>query len=328
MQPPTEARKFGEVQFDSVLADLEYAVMDFIALEESDAADAALYCEVASNVYRICALIARCEQENRTREEIVRILEPVRRIHRRSDFVRRLQDWPRGYPGDFETIEYLCSGASTARPGTLEDMCERLSLSRAIAQQHRNKVQQQSARIMQTMLQRPRESRIFSIASGSCPDFRAVAPHLPALAGEIWLNDSDLEAIEFSAGALYEIRDRLHFRPGNALKVARRAVQEQQRFDLVLAGGLFDYLPDRHASYLIEQAWSLLAPGGVFFWTNIAKGNPYRVLIEYFAEWFLIERSAVDVIGLCNAANVAGDALTLRRDETDLTWIVEIHKPS
>ena len=27
-----------------------------------------------------------------------------------SPFVARAQDWPRGYPGDFETIEWLWSG--------------------------------------------------------------------------------------------------------------------------------------------------------------------------------------------------------------------------
>ena len=329
MQPFSQLRPLEDgAQFNSSLADLEYAVIDFVALEESHAADTELYCEVLSNVYRICALIARCEDDGRSRDEVVKILEPVRQIHRRSDFVRRLQEWPRGYPGDFETIEYLCSGASTARAGTIEDMCERYSLNRAIAQQHRNKVQLQSARILQTLTEKPKQSKIFSIASGSCPDLRAIAPYLPALAGEIWLNDSDPAALEFSGDALSAVRDRLHIRPGNALKVARRAVQQGERFDLVLAGGLFDYLPDRQAAYLIEQAWSILEPGGVFFWTNIATGNPYRVLIEYFGDWFLIERSSVDIIGLCNAARIPVDGLTMHRDSTDLAWIIEIQKRS
>ena len=32
---------------------------------------------------------------------------PARLIHGKSPFIRRAQIWPRGYPGDFETIEYL-----------------------------------------------------------------------------------------------------------------------------------------------------------------------------------------------------------------------------
>src|SRR5205085_5021034 len=86
---------------------------------------------------------------------IFSVLEPVRRIHARSDFVRRLQQWPRGYPGDFETVEYLCHGRSHAESGTIQDICETYSLTRSIAQQHRNKVQHQAARIMRTLLDKP-----------------------------------------------------------------------------------------------------------------------------------------------------------------------------
>ena len=64
---------------------------------------------VLALVHQICDSILACEEAALTREEIVEIREPVRRIHARSPFVARLQQWPRGYPGDFETVEYLCS---------------------------------------------------------------------------------------------------------------------------------------------------------------------------------------------------------------------------
>src|SRR5215813_11883261 len=72
----------------------------------------------------------------------------------------------------------------------------------------------------------------------------------------------------------------------------------------LLAGGLFDYLPDEHARYLIRHAWSLVDDGGALFFTNIARGNPYRPLIEYFGDWFLIERTEEDVMRLCEAAGI------------------------
>ena len=34
-------------------------------------------------------------------------LEQIRALHARSPFVARLQAWPRGYAGDFETVEYI-----------------------------------------------------------------------------------------------------------------------------------------------------------------------------------------------------------------------------
>ncbi len=308
------------------IATLREGVEDFIALEESDAGPTELYHRVLASVHQLCASIVACEESGLTRDQIVRVLEPVRRIHARSDFVRRLQEWPRGYPGDFETVEYLCGGRSRAEEGTIEDICETYSLTRSIAQQHRNKVQHQAARIMRTLLEHPRTARVFSIACGSCPDLRQIAPHLPSLLAELWLNDSDPEALTFSARALAAMRDRIHLRPGNAIKVVRKTAQLGPIFDLVLAGGLFDYLPEKQAVYLIEHAWSLVKQGGVFFFTNIAKGNPYRPLIEYFGDWFLIERTEEDIFRCCQAAGIPRDAVSITREESGLTLLIEIHR--
>jgi SAM-dependent methyltransferase len=308
------------------IAILREGVEAFVALEECDSGPTELYHRVLALVHQLCASIVACEEAGLTREQIVGVLEPVRRIHARSDFVRRLQAWPRGYPGDFETVEYLCDGRSRAEAGTIEDICETYSLTRAIAQQHRNKVQHQAARIMRTLLEKPGTARVFSIACGSCPDLRRIAAHLPSLLGELWLNDNDSEALTFSARALQRVHGRVHLRPGNAIKVVRKTAQHELKFDLVLAGGLFDYLPDEHAAYLIKHAWSLLQPGGVFFFTNIARGNPYRPLIEYFGDWFLIERSEDDVVRLCQSAGIPRDAISITREETGLTLLIETHR--
>jgi hypothetical protein len=69
--------------------------------------------------YGLGADIARAEHAGLTREEIREIVAPVREIFARSPFVRRAQVWPRGYPGDFETIEQLVSQANRAPEGTL-----------------------------------------------------------------------------------------------------------------------------------------------------------------------------------------------------------------
>jgi hypothetical protein len=47
-------------------------------------------------------------------------------------------------------------------------------------------------------------------------------------------------------------------------------------FDLVLAGGFFDYLEERFARALIRTTVSRLCrPGGTFYIFNIATPNPY-----------------------------------------------------
>lgn len=299
-------------------------VEQFVALENETAGPQELYHRVLAVVHQLCASIVAAEQAGFTRGAIVDVLDPVRRIHAGSPFVKRLQEWPRSYPGDFETVEHLCSGRNRAAEGTLQWFCESYALSRSIAQQHRNKVQHQAARIMRTLLEHPGSARVLSVACGSCPDLRSIAAHLPALLGELWLNDNDADALSFSARALASVRDRSHFRPGNALKVVRKIAQLGPIFDLVLAGGLFDYLPEKHAIYLIEHSYSLLKPGGTFFFTNIANGNPYRPLIEYFGDWFLIERSESEIREYCAAAGIPPHEVSITREETGLTLLIDV----
>jgi extracellular factor (EF) 3-hydroxypalmitic acid methyl ester biosynthesis protein len=308
-----------------VLATLHERVGDFLELEAEETFSG-LYHRVLAAVYALCASIVACEEEGLTRAAIVDVLEPVRRIHARSPFVRRLQEWPRGYPGDFEIVEYLCRGRRRTEEETLAQVCESYALTRSIAQQHRNKVQHQAARILRTLMERPGTARVFSIACGSCPDLRQVSAHLPRLLGELWLNDSDPDALDFSMQALAPVAGRCRLQQGNVFEVVRTAKQEKQRFDLVLAGGLFDYLSQKAAVRLIHHAWSLLAAGGVFFFTNIATGNPYRPLIEYFGDWFLIERSETEILRDCEAAGIPAEAVSIAREETGLALLIEVRK--
>ncbi|HKR66213.1 MAG TPA: class I SAM-dependent methyltransferase [Thermoanaerobaculia bacterium] len=314
------------MQSPAAAFELQAAVQRFCALEERVSAvhPTALYHAALAQLHDICASVLQCEAAGMDRASIVQLLEPARAIHARAPFVRRLQDWPRGYTGDFETVDYICRGRNDAPSGTLEYVCQAYSLNFPIAQQHRNKVQHQAARILKTMMERPRESRILALACGGAPDFALIAPMLENLAGEIWLNDADEEALVEASRVVEHIRARCRFIHENAMKIVGRV---PGGFDLVLAGGLFDYLPDRAAIFLLRTVYRrLLRDGGTFFFTNIARDNPFRCLIEYIGDWFLIERSEDDVIALCREARIPGNAIALRREETGLAVLVEITK--
>ena len=306
---------------------LRFLVDEFLRLESfSRLVAEARYHEVLAVVHSLCATALACEDMGMSRDEIVAILAPVREVHARSPFVRRLQEWPRSYPGDFETVEYICRGENRAEVGTLAYECERYALSSPIAQQHRNKVAHQASRLLHAMAARPRASRVASIACGSCPDLRMLLPHLPSLAGEVYLNDSDADALDYSRRMLGSVAESFRFVQANALRVASRLAGAGP-FDLVLAGGLFDYLPERHAVFLIGSVYErLLGEGGTFFFTNIAAGNPYRVLVEYFGDWFLIERSEEEMVRYCVAAGVPRENVRVSRDESGLALLLEVTK--
>ena len=93
-----------------------------------------------------------------------------------------------------------------------------------------------------------------------------------------------------------------------------------------LAGGLFDYLSDRFIVRTLAECWhDLLAPGGRILFTNIGRGNPFRVWLEYLANWRLIERSEADIVALCRAADIPAEP-ALVRDATGLSIVARLRK--
>jgi hypothetical protein len=315
-----------ELAASTAVERLVEAVEEFRALESrhSLSGERAHHAALAS-VHLLCLRILECESAGLTREDIVAFLGPVRAIHRRSPFVARLQEWPRQYPGDFETVEYIMHGRNLAPASTLEWHCEAYSLNFPIAQQHRNKVQHQAEQIAR-VLASVDSPHILALACGSCPDFRRVLPMLRRSNARIVLNDADADALRFASQALADLGDRVQLLSGNAIRSLGRA-ERMGKFDLVLAGGLFDYLPDRPASFLIHGVVSrLLAGDGTFFFTNIARGNPYRSLIEYVGDWFLIERSESEIEDLCRGAGVPSRSIDIRRDESGLALLVEVSR--
>lgn len=123
------------------------------------------------------------------------------------------------------------------------------------------------------------------------------------------------------------IGERCHAVHGNGFKGARR-LESVERFDPVLAGGVLDYLPDRHAIHLLGcVVHGLLAPGGTFFFTNLADGNPHRAMMEHIVDWFVLERSPGAVRDLCAQAGVPAGWITIDRDATGLALLVEVTRP-
>ena len=312
------------VRPDAALQAVTSATARLAGLEAHTPGDPAIaFHRVIASIHDICAALSDAEAAGCPHEQLRMAARAAREIHGASPFVRRLQEWPRGYPGDFETIEWLCRAMNGAAQGTFGAALESYALTSAIAQQHRNKVQFQADCIRDTILRRP-DCRVLSIACGSSPDIRAVAP----LAGpgvSFVLCDGDAAALEFSRRQLEAVTARCEFVHGMVPRVLGR-VARYGPFDLVYAGGLFDYLPDRLATRTLAIARrTLLAPGGRLVFTNIASGNPFRVWLEYLANWTLIERTAADVRRLCTDAEL--ETVRIERDATGLAFLITATGP-
>ena len=241
----------------------------------------------------------------------------VREELAQSPFLRRLQTWPRGHPGDFETIHQLIRGEVQAQPGTSAYWFEALALNSPIARQHRNKIARQAAEIRRASLGRE-PARILVLACGGGQDVELAQETLLRRNVHIVLNDADAGALEFAARRLAPLATKLELVCGNALGSFRQ-FRRRGPFDLVLAGGLFDYLNARQAHFLASQIIGhLLKEGGCFFFSNIAAPNAFKWWMELCVDWPLVERSRAELLALLDAEQCTAQ---LTKDETGLTWM-------
>jgi len=276
-------------------------------------------------MHAFATAVMACEDAGVARDEVLPLLGSVRALHARSPFVHRLQTWPRGYPGDFETVEWLCDARNRAEMGSVPWAIEQCALQSPVAQQHRNKVGLQARAILSTIVANP-SARIASIGCGGCRDLSLIQDYIPPSHGSFVLVDADADALTFARERLQGLNGRCEFVQGRVPRVLGR-LREPGRFNLVVAGGLFDYLPDRWAVATLAAIDELLVPGGRLLLSNIARGNPFRPWIEYLADWRLLEREEADMQRLLCGAGFGGAAIKVSRDTTGLALIVEATKP-
>jgi extracellular factor (EF) 3-hydroxypalmitic acid methyl ester biosynthesis protein len=285
------------------------------------------YLQYVSLMHALLAALRRCEMTGATPRAIRVASAEARQVHRLSPLCTRLQDWPRGYPGDFETVEYLCDGVNRAPTGSFGHAVEAFALRSAAAQQQRNTVEEQASVVARRLAMTTGSLRILSIGCGGSRDLLALRGHCADPRAperlSVTLIDRDAGALALSERRLRAMGVATQPLAMNVPGAMRLLVRDAARFDLVLAGGLFDYLDDRTVSFVIRTCRrALLRPGGQLFFTNIAAGNPYRPWMDHVANWALIHRSEADILSL--AGDDANGGTSVRSDVSGLALLATV----
>ncbi len=304
-----------------LLAILNEHVASFCQLDGRFTLSDSLYNAVVAHIHAMCTHLVELEARGIDREVLRGVVEPARQRQAEAPLIERIQKWPRGYAGDFETIEYILEGRNRATPNTLAFCCEQYVLNSAPAYQHRNKVALQAERIREACRDNP-DPRILVVAAGSAFDVRSVLADIVRAQASVVINDVDDGAIAFCQEHLGTLGDRVSYVPGNVL-VSSAALTTHDSYDLIVAGGLLDYVPANHARRLLRRLYRRLAHGGRLFFSNIAAGNPYRTWMEYFGNWLLVERREAEIGDLMSS--IGSDAHTrIGRDLSGLTFVVDV----
>ena len=220
----------------------------------------------------------------------------------RSANIDRWFTKPRGYAGDFYTIELVYANEATGE-GRLGRFIDRWGLGIAAAQAVRNRRGLLNHAIREVAARVPpnQTTRITSLASGPAREIFDLFEDSKVKDVHATCIDIDVEALAFASGRARElgIEDRITFAQDNVIRLSRgRGKTTLEPQHLIYSIGLIDYLEDEHIVRLLDWIYDQLLPSGTVILGNFDAENPDKAFMDHILEWRLIHRTPDGLRGL------------------------------
>ena len=210
----------------------------------------------------------------------------------------RMYTKPRGYAGDFYTIElvYREEAGGFGRLGPLVDRCV-FGIPAAVAVRNRRPLM--AREIRKTIDQVEGTAQVMSMACGPAREIFDVFETLDKPTKlKCTLVDMDLQALSFVDNVANEkgLRRRMDLTPENLIYLAlgRRKLNIPPQ-DLVYSIGLIDYFSDDLVLRLINYTHSILKEGGRVILGNFHPDNSTKAFMDWVLDWKLIHRTEEDM---------------------------------
>ena len=222
---------------------------------------------------------------------------------------------PHGYAGDFEIIERIYERrVSDQKHLQRWDLyIHRCSAPRAVENR-----KAYFSDVVKSMSDK--SCHILNIASGPGRDmFEALASS--DAEHEFTCIDIDQNAITYAKELNSSFSDRITFHRSSALRF-----RSLQKFDLVWAGGLFDYFTDRLFVVTLKRLLSHLNERGECVIGNFGTQNPSRSLMEVVGDWHLYHRDPEHLTHLAVLAGAEPDWISVRSEPLGVNLFLHISK--
>lgn len=322
----------SEYSMNSAMMNLDQAVDRYtnqLASFEARAeelGDHALFDEIERATADVLAACAQFEA-NVPQDEIslarARFFDRTRPWFEQSAFMTRGRVWPRGYQGDYETLEWVYHGLprSTTRIGVALD---RIFLSRIMAIAARDRRSEMSQILRTELHARPSGQQILSIACGSCRDLFDIASDIRRHQARVTCVDRDPDALEYGRHLLHVggiPTEMLAFQQLNALRLVslNEALRRFGEQDIVYSVGFLDYLDDDRVARLLRAWYGVLRPGGalVVAMKDVTGFEPYTY--RWLVDWTRFQgRRQETMVALFDAAEIPVDARSCVRDASGI----------
>ncbi len=236
-----------------------------------------------------------------------------------SWIIRRAQNKPRGFPGDYQMLLAIYDGVPIARGfgGYLDRLCLKMTLGKAVEARLRDA----KAFLIREMQEREGTVQVLDIASGPGREF------LGGFGTD--LNCSvHVTCVDSDAGALEYVRRHVSthcpenlsftFSQHNALKMrsGEAIIKQFGRQDIIYSVGLADYIPDRMLIPMLAGWKDAINPGGCVYVSFKNKNRYDKVEYQWLMDWHFLQREENDFLRLLDEAGYDMDGVVSQRDDT------------
>ena len=240
---------------------------------------------------------------------------------------------PRGYAGDFEMFDRFWRRECCDHP--LGRLFDRYFQAQAAVEAVRGRTELLAAAIVERCLvsDSRRPFRVVSVGCGPAIELVLAARALR----EVRPDQLQCTLLELDGDALTDARQRLA-----AWLDAERVVTLRENLyrmadkpraadlfdgaDFICCAGLFDYLPDEPAQKMLRFFWQRLASGGMFMVGNFAPHNPTRAYMEWIGNWYLLYRTADDLVNLARSAGIPQASFHISAERLGIDLFLEARR--
>ncbi len=239
----------------------------------------------------------------------------------------------RGYPGDFEMMDYVYNNQFSAKSifGQYLDHYFLINAYSQAVRGRKNKMKE----ILVRILSAEENPRIFNVPCGPSRDvLEALSTFTEKIQGEIVCVDNDQEALDFSRNSIAQIKNSsvVKFLKGNILDYVRHPDEHKEElgeFDYVYSIGIADYFPDKFLQRFINFSFNLVKDGGVLIIAfKIKEKDPSAPLTpKWVCDWEFVPRSYEDSIRVIKSSKLDNyNIIKTEWEESDRICFISIKK--
>lgn len=261
------------------------------------------------------------------------IIKKIKQIFRNScglwlhegKITRRGYEKPRGYPGDYMTIEAVYDKKNVS--DNVGYCSDNFFLNNKYPSAVRNRKDKMKSLLVDYIRRNTSPSiDILNVGCGSCREIAEMLTSGINSVGKVNFNlvDQDEESLVFSKKALELTHSKFsifNFYPHNILEYIRNEQEYLNilgKQDLVYSIGVTDYLPDRMLKKLISFCLKLLKPRGTLILAHKDKLAYKPVPSDWCCDWTFYPRDEKEFLNILDSCDISGYNLKIEREKSGI----------